>query len=394
MKNIEHKIIGQSLDLFHFSEESKGNVFWHHKGYLLYRIIEQYIRDVVSNNGYQEVKSPQLLDSSLWKMSGHWDKYKDNMFVLDNDSMQLALKPMNCPCHIQIFKQGIVSYKDLPIRMSEFGCCHRNEVSGSLNGLFRMRGFVQDDAHIFCSESQIVSEVKDFCKILIEVYEKFGFGKDSIKVMFSDRPEKRIGDDSLWDEAEMSLISVLDDMGFDYGVNKGEGAFYGPKIEFILKDNLEREWQCGVLQLDFNMPQRLNAFYIDSNNHKKNPVMLHRAILGSMERFIGILLEHYQGKLPFWLAPNQVVVCGISNEVDDYCEEINNSLKSIGIRSVVNIDSEPFSVKVAKCYEQCIPYLVIIGKREMSNKFIMVKDMYSSKQISMNIEDAKAFFNI
>jgi len=393
MKHLDHKSIGQNLELFHFQEESQGNVFWHHKGYVLYKIVEDYIREVILNNDYIEVKSPQLLDSSLWKKSGHWDKYKENMFIVkDDEEKELAIKPMNCPCHVQIFNQGIVSYKELPIRMSEFGSCHRNEMSGSLNGLFRMRGFVQDDAHIFCSEEQIVDEVKNFFVILLKVYSKFGFEMDNIKVMFSDRPDKRIGSDELWDMSESSLLESLKDMGFEYGLNEGDGAFYGPKIEFVLRDNLGRDWQCGVLQLDFNMPQRLDAFYVDKDGSKKHPVMIHRAILGSMERFIGILLEHHQGKLPFWLSPEQVVVSGISNELDDYCGEVHALLKENGIRSKLDLEAEPFKVKVAKHYDKKIPYICILGKRELESKCVAVKDLRNNKQEVIELDKLIEYF--
>lgn len=393
MKKIDHKAIGNHLDLFHFQEEAQGNVFWHHNGYLLYRIIEDYIRDIVLKNDYSEVKSPQMIDASLWQKSGHWDKYKEFMFVIDDeDGSPQAIKPMNCPGHVQIFNHGIVSYKDLPIKMSEFGCCHRNELSGSLNGLFRMRSFSQDDAHIFCSEDMIVKEVKDFCDMLLEVYSKFGFEKDKIKVKFSDRPINKIGSDKLWDMAEESLLQSLKELGFDYEINKGEGAFYGPKIEFVLEDNLGRDWQCGVLQLDFNMPKRLDAFYIDKDGEKKHPVMIHRAILGSMERFIAILLEHHQGKLPFWLSPQQVVVSGISNELDDYCDEVNKILKDNGIRSSMDLASEPFKVKVAKHYDKNIPYLCILGKRELENKSVAIKNLRNNKQEVIKLENIADYF--
>lgn len=281
---LDHRDIGKKLDLFHFQEEAIGSVFWHHNGYIIYKIIENYIRDLVLNNGYMEVKSPQLLSSELWKKSGHLDKYSDYMFLFDED--KLGLKPMNCPCHIQIFNNNIVSYKQLPIRMSEFGCCHRNENSGSLNGLFRLRQFVQDDAHIFCSEHQIESEVEKFFKELFVVYEKFGFKREDLQIKLSLRPENRIGSDDIWDKSEDQLRRALNNLNISYEENLGEGAFYGAKIEVVLKDSLDRHWQCGVIQLDFNLPDRLNANYIDSDGLKKRPVMIHRAMLGSIERFI------------------------------------------------------------------------------------------------------------
>lgn len=293
----------------------------------------------------------------------------------------------NCPCHIQIYNKGVISYKDLPIRMSEFGSCHRNEMSGSLNGLLRMRSFVQDDAHIFCREDQIINEVKEFCNILLQVYSKFGFDKDSIKIMFSDRPEKRIGSDDIWDLSESNLLDALREMDFNFSVNKGEGAFYGPKIEFILKDNLDREWQCGVLQLDFNLPNRLNAYYVDENNKKQHPVMIHRAILGSLERFIGILLEHHQGKLPFWLSPIQVNVCSINKNVNKYCEEINNKLINLGIRSELDISNEKFNIKMAKKYKNKIPYVIVIGEKEMKDNMISIKNLRDGSQRIMDINE-------
>ncbi|SRR6266403_43829 len=382
----DHRIIGRKMNLFHFQEESQGSVFWHHNGYVLYRLIENYIREKISEQDYIEVKSPQLVDKKLWEKSGHWSKFKENMFIVKDEDKELAIKPMNCPCHIEIFKQGIVSYKELPIRMSEFGSCHRNENSGSLNGLFRLRSFVQDDAHIFCMKEQIVEEAEKFCKLLIDVYSEFGFKE--VEVKLSDRPEKRIGSDELWDLAESSLKEASKNLKWE--LNKGEGAFYGPKLEFILKDSLGREWQCGTLQLDFNLPVRLDAFYVNQEGEKENPVMIHRAILGSMERFIGILLENSDGWLPFWLAPEQIVIAGISNEQDEYCKEIYDILKK-KYRVKLDIRSEKINSKIAELYERKAQYLIVIGKREVNENKVSIKNLKDNSQISIDKKDLIEF---
>ena len=381
MEKLDHKSLGRELDLFHFDDISSGDVFWHHKGNIIYRIIENYIREVIFDNGYIEVKSPILIDQSLWGRSGHMDKYRDNIFMVGDSVM----KPMNCPAHINIFNSNIVSYRDLPIRMAEFGRVFRNENSGSLNGLLRLKSFVQDDAHIFCSEDQIVGEVKNFCRILFEVYKKFGF--EDVEIAFSDRPEKRIGSDEIWDLAENSLVLAMQDLGLEYSLNKGEGAFYGPKIEFILSDQLGRKWQCGVLQLDFNMAERLGAVYIDSSGSKKNPIMLHRAILGSLERFIAILLENYQGRLPFWLSPIQVSICSINNKVDEYCKEIFDILMKNNIRVRLDIYSDRIDKKILNVYDQKIPYAIVIGNKEMESRKVMIKNMRENSQELESIDN-------
>lgn len=381
---LDHKEIGKKLNLFHFQEESVGSVFWHHNGYVIFRVIESYIREFILNRGYIEVKSPQLLNESIWQKSGHLDKYSDGMFLFKDES--LGLKPMNCPCHVQIYNNDIVSYKQLPIRMSEFGCCHRNENSGSLNGLFRLRQFVQDDAHIFCSDEQIESEVKKFFEELFIVYDKFGFKKEDLMIKLSLRPENRIGSDEIWDMSENQLRNALDSMQIPYEENLGEGAFYGAKIEIVLKDSLDRHWQCGVVQLDFNLPDRLDASYINSDGKKSRPVMIHRAMLGSIERFIGILLEHHRGKLPLWLSPIQIMICNISDGSKEYAELIYQKLKN-RYRVGLNIDNLKINSKISKSYDQNIPYMIIVGDQEkMSNK-ICLKDMRNNKQIVINLED-------
>ncbi|MEM7617610.1 MAG: threonine--tRNA ligase, partial [Pseudomonadota bacterium] len=321
----DHRKLGKAMNLFHFSEEAIGQVFWHDKGWKLYQLLEQYIRDKLREHDYQEVKTPILVNRSLWEKSGHWDKFRENMFTSESEEKTLAIKPMNCPGHVQIFNQGIKSYRDLPLRMMEFGACHRNEPSGALHGLMRVRGFTQDDAHIFCTTEQIQSETKAFCDLLLEIYKDLGF--DEVAVKFSDRPEKRAGSDEVWDKAEEALKKAVEITGLEYSMNPGEGAFYGPKLEFVLRDAIGRDWQCGTIQVDFVLPERLNANYIGKDGEKHRPVMLHRAILGSLERFIGILIEQYNGNLPFWLAPEQIVVTTISESVNDYAEEVFKTLK-------------------------------------------------------------------
>ncbi|MEQ9116045.1 MAG: threonine--tRNA ligase [Rickettsiales bacterium] len=381
----DHRKIGRDLDLFHIQEEAPGMVFWHNKGWAVYRIVENYIRNKIAQHDYIEVKTPTLVDRSLWEKSGHWEKFRENMFVSeDEDKRVMALKPMNCPCHIEIFKKGLKSYRDLPLRMAEFGSCHRNEPSGSLHGLMRVRGFVQDDAHIFCTKDQITSETVAFCDLLKEVYKDFGFHHISIK--FSDRPEKRSGSDEIWNEAESSLMNALKSTGLPYTINKGEGAFYGPKLEFVLKDAIGREWQCGTLQVDFVLPERLQASYIGKDGDKHVPVILHRAILGSLERFIGILIEEHEGKFPFWLAPEQVSVLNITDEVRDYAVEINELLQEKQFRSVLDISNEKINYKVRQHSHQKIPVLVIIGKKERESRTVSIRELGSNdtKTISLS----------
>jgi threonyl-tRNA synthetase len=387
----DHRKIGKELGLFHFQEEAQGMVFWHEKGYTLWRIIENYIRNKLEQNGYFEVKTPLLLDRKLWEASGHWEKFRENMFISEVDKEVLALKPMSCPCHVQIFKQGIKSYKDLPIRMAEFGSCHRYESSGSLHGTMRVRNFTQDDAHIFCTEEQITDETIKFCNSLIEVYKDFGF--EEISVKFSDRPSVRAGSDATWDKAENALKEAVNKAGLKYTLNPGEGAFYGPKLEFVLKDAVGRDWQLGTLQVDFVLPERLDANYISAQGAKTRPVMLHRAIIGTFERFIGVLIEHYSGRLPLWLAPIQVSVATITNEVDDYGNLVYDSLKKSGIRCTIDTSAEKINYKIRNLFNQKIPIIAIIGKEERKENMVSIRLLGANDQINnkMSVEDLIKF---
>jgi threonyl-tRNA synthetase len=382
----DHRKLGKELDLFHFQEEAQGMVFWHDKGWSIYRTIEQYIRNRIRKAGYIEVKTPVLVDKSLWEASGHWEKFRDDMFALNLDSDKiLALKPMNCPCHVQIFKQGIKSYRDLPLRMSEFGLCHRNEASGALHGLMRVRALVQDDAHIFCTEEQINSETVNFCTLLTDVYKDFGFTE--IKIKFSDRPKVRAGTDEIWDKAESSLKQAVEQAGYSYVLSPGDGAFYGPKLEFCLKDSIGREWQCGTLQVDFVLPERLDSSYITANGEKKRPVMLHRAIIGSFERFIGILIEEYAGSFPLWLAPVQVAVATITSDLNDYAININKLLVEGGVRSAIDISPEKINYKIRCFSKQKVPIIAIIGKQEMLNNTVTIRQLGSDEQKNLSIQE-------
>ena len=383
----DHRKLGQQLDLFHMQEEAPGCCFWHPRGWTLYTIIQNYMRKKLQAHGYIEVKTPQIVSKTLWEKSGHWAKYREHMFItrIDEEDMDFAIKPMNCPCHVEIFKNKIRSYKDLPIRMAEFGKCHRYEPSGSLHGLMRVRGFVQDDAHIFCSEDQIASECVAFYQLLKEVYDDFGF-KD-IKVKFSDRPEMRVGSDALWDKAEKALREPMEQMGIDMELNKGEGAFYGPKLEFTLRDAIGREWQCGTFQVDFNLGQRLGAEYTDADGSKKAPVMLHRAVLGSFERFIAILIENHAGALPLWLAPVQAVVIGVSNDFDKEVENIKNQLVATGIRCECDLSKETVSYKVRHHSEMKIPYIITIGKKELEDGTLSVRKFGEMKNKNVGVEE-------
>jgi threonyl-tRNA synthetase len=381
----DHRKIGRQLDLFHIQEEATGSVFWHHKGYIIYREIENYIRHKIEQNGYVEVKTPQLIDKVLWEKSGHWEKFHDNMFIAESENRLLAVKPMNCPGHVQIFNQDLKSYRQLPLRMAEFGSCHRNESSGSLHGIMRVRAFTQDDAHIFCEEHQINDETLAFCELLKEVYRDFGF--HDILVKFSTRPEKRAGSDEVWDKAEKALEQAIKHAGLEYQLNPGEGAFYGPKLEFTLVDALKREWQCGTLQVDFVLPERLDVNYIAQDGSKKRPVMLHRAILGSLERFIGILIENYAGKFPLWLAPVQVVVATITNEFDDYAKMVFKKLQASGIRVQIDLDSQKISYKIREHSLQKVPYIVAIGKIEAMNNKVSVRKIGSDQQEVVDLNE-------
>ncbi|HAQ50163.1 MAG TPA: threonine--tRNA ligase [Gammaproteobacteria bacterium] len=367
----DHRKLGKTLDLFHIQEEASGMIFWHDNGWRLYRHIEDYIRDILKQHHYQEVKTPQVVDRVLWEKSGHWDKFGDMIFSTHSENRDYAIKPMNCPCHVQIFNQGVKSYRDLPLRMAEFGSCHRNEPSGTLHGLMRLRGFTQDDAHIFCTEDQIQQEVASFIKLLQTVYADFGF--DDILIKLSTRPEKRVGSDAVWDKSEQALALALDTKGLDWQYLPGEGAFYGPKIEFSLKDCLGRIWQCGTIQVDFSMPERLEANYIDAEGNKQVPVMLHRAVLGSLERFIGILIEQYAGALPTWLAPQQVAVMAINESQAEYVRQTTKTLLSHGIRVEHDLRNEKIGFKIREHTLRRVPYLIIIGDREVKDNSVAVR---------------------
>ncbi|MEW8354094.1 MAG: threonine--tRNA ligase [Candidatus Thiodiazotropha sp.] len=367
----DHRKIGKAQDLFHTQEEAPGMAFWHDKGWRIYLTIQDYIRDKLKAHGYQEVHTPQVIDRTLWEKSGHWEKFRDDIFITETDDRVYAIKPMNCPAHIQIYNHGLKSYRDLPLRLAEFGSCHRNEPSGTLHGLMRVRNFVQDDAHIFCSEEQILGEVEAFNNLLLEVYRDFGF--DEVLVKLSTRPEKRVGSDEVWDKAEKALEDALNQQGLDWELQPGEGAFYGPKIEFSLRDCLGRIWQLGTIQLDFSMPERLGASYIAEDNSKQVPVMLHRAILGSLERFIGILIEHYAGALPLWLAPVQVVLMNITDRQSEYLTKCLKSLQDNGFRVESDLRNEKIGFKIREHTLMRVPYLLVIGDREMEEGTVAVR---------------------
>ncbi|AHC39632.1 threonine--tRNA ligase [Ehrlichia muris] len=382
----DHRKIGKELELFHIQNEACGQIFWHTKGWTIYRIIEEYIRKKLESNGYIEVKTPILLNKELWEKSGHWDKFRENMFLSEAEDKTLAIKPMNCPCHIQIFNSKIRSYRDLPIRMAEFGTCHRYEASGALHGLMRVRGFTQDDAHIFCTESQITSEALKFCNLLMEVYKDFGF--TDILVRFSDRPENRAGSDETWDKAEAALKKSVEAANLSYVLNPGDGAFYGPKLEFVLTDAIGREWQCGTLQMDFVLPERLGAYYIGSDGKKHHPIMLHRAILGTFERFIGILIEHYAGKFPMWLAPIQLSILTISEDATDYANSLRIKAEAHNIRVELDTTNEKITYKIRNHIHKKIPVFWIIGKKEVEENSVSIRYLGSNKQYVMHIDKA------
>ena len=358
----DHRKLGKKHSLFHIQEESPGMIFWHPNGWTIYQVLEKYIREILKKNDYLEIKTPQAVDKSLWEKSGHWEKFRDDMFTTASENRTYAIKPMNCPCHIQVFNQGLKSYKDLPIRLAEFGSCHRNEPSGALHGLMRVRNFTQDDAHIFCTEDQIQEEVSTFIDLVFEVYKTFGF--DEIIIKLSTRPEKRVGSEEIWDKSEGSLTKALDNKNLKWELQPGEGAFYGPKIEFSLKDCLNRVWQCGTIQVDFSMPIRLDATYVDIDNEKRNPVMLHRAILGSFERFIGILIEQYEAKFPIWLAPYQIILLSITDRNIEKCLKFNELINNNGYRSKVDIRNEKIGYKIREATIGRIPLIAVIGDKE------------------------------
>ena len=386
----DHRRLGREMDLFHMQEEAQGSVFWHEKGWKLYRTVESHVRARLEAENYREVKTPQLVDRSLWEKSGHWDKFRENMFTTvpehDDADKVLALKPMNCPCHVQIFRLGSKSYRDLPLRMAEFGSCHRNEPSGALHGIMRVRQFTQDDAHIFCTEDQIISETKAFCDLLTSVYRDFGF--TDVAVKFSDRPELRAGEDAIWDKAEAALQEASEAAGLAMTLNPGEGAFYGPKLEFVLRDAIGRDWQCGTLQVDFVLPERLDATYTGPDGEKYRPVMLHRAILGSLERFVGILIENYAGRLPLWLAPEQVAVCTITGEVDAYAKTVLAALTEAGISARLDIRNEKINFKVREHSHSKIPVILALGKREAEENTVSMRRLGFKHQKSLTLNEA------
>ena len=390
-EEVDHRKLGKEMDLFHFQEEAPGMVFWHPKGWTIYTQLQQYVREMQKKAGYFEVNTPEVVDRKLWEKSGHWDKYRENMFITEideehaNEKRTNALKPMNCPNHVQIYNQGIKSYRDLPFRLSEFGKCHRYEASGTMHGLMRVRGFTQDDAHIFCTEDQIESETKNFIDLLSAMYSDLGFS--DFKIKLSTRPEKRIGNDASWDKAEKALQDAIEKLKLPYTIDEGDGAFYGPKLDFVLTDAIGRKWQCGTLQVDFNLPGRFDSTYIGADGSKHTPVLLHRAALGSFERFIGILLENYEGKLPLWLSPTQTVIAAITDEANDYADELNKTLLSHKLRTEVDIRNEQISYKVREHSLNKVPYIVAVGKKEVVDKTVSVRKLGSDKNTVMNADD-------
>ena len=387
----DHRKIGKEMDLFHFQDEAPGMVFWHSDGWTIYRNLRNFVRSRLQESGYIEVNTPQVIDRKLWEASGHWDKYRENMFITEideehaNEKRVNALKPMNCPGHVQIYNQGIKSYKDLPLKYAEFGLCHRYERSGTMHGLMRVRAFTQDDGHIFCTENQIESETGLFIEFLSSLYSDLGFKEFDIKL--STRPEMRVGSDEIWDKAEAALESAIKNLGYPYRIDEGDGAFYGPKLDFVLTDAIGRDWQCGTFQLDFNLAERLDAQYVGEDGNKHYPVMIHRAVLGSFERFIGILIENYAGKLPFWLAPKQVVVASIVSDVNDYAEEIANRLKKLGIRAEVDLRNEKIGYKVREHSTRKVPFIFAIGNNEKAEKSVSIRQIGSTETISMSIDE-------
>ena len=383
----DHRRLGRVMDLFHFQEEAPGAVFWHPKGWILFQSLINFMRDQQNAAGYQEINTPEVMSRSLWEASGHWDSFADNMFTTETvDGKHYAIKPMNCPGHVQVFKQGITSYRDLPVRLAEFGKCHRYEPSGALHGMMRVRAFTQDDAHIFCTAEQITEESIAVCDLILGIYHDFGF--DNIRIKFADRPEVRVGEDAVWDQAEAALVKALEVAGLDYTHNPGEGAFYGPKLEFVLRDAIGRDWQCGTLQVDLNMPGRLGATYIGEDGNKHLPVMLHRAIFGSLERFMGILIEHHAGNLPLWLAPVQVKVLTITSDADDYAKEVAATLLANGLRAESDLRNEKISYKVREHSVAKIPVQFAVGQRELENRSVAVRRLGSKKQQVISLDEA------
>ena len=383
----DHRKLGREMDLFHFQEESPGSIFWHNKGWDVFMRLQNYLRNKQTKAGYEEINTPDMLDRSLWEKSGHWEKFKENMFTIDTeDERVFALKPMNCPGCIQVFNQGIKSYKDLPIKMSEFGKVHRYEPSGSVHGMMRVRSFTQDDAHIFCTEDQITDVCIEVTNLILEIYKYFGFS--NIKINYSDRSKKKVGDDNIWDKSEKALLKAIKEAGVEYEINKGEGAFYGPKIEFVLKDAINREWQCGTVQVDFNLPERLNANYVNEKGEKQRPVLIHRALFGSLERFLGILIEHYNGKLPFWLAPTQVSVCTITEKFNDFGDEIYKKLSELGIKVDFDLRNEKINYKIREHSHKKVPIILIIGEKEKKENSVTIRELSIDKQKFLKLDKA------
>ena len=387
----DHRKLGKALELFHFQDEAPGMVFWHPNGWAIYRALEDYMRKRLTAADYKEIRTPQVVDRKLWEKSGHWDKYRENMFITEideehaNEKRTNALEPMNCPCHVQVYNQGLKSYRDLPLRLAEFGSCHRYEPSGSLSGLMRVRGFVQDDAHIFCTEDQIEAETAAFIELLSSIYKDLGFEKFDIK--FSARPETRVGSDEVWDKAEAALEAAVKQVTDDYEVDPGEGAFYGPKLDFKLTDAIGREWQCGTLQADFNLPERLDAEYVAEDSSKKRPVMMHRAILGSFERFIGILIENTGGRFPLWLSPRQVVVTTIVSDADEYAEGVVKALRTVGLRAEGDYRNEKINYKVREHSDQAVPYILAVGRNEVEEHTVSVRKLGEKGQKVMRLDE-------
>ena len=383
----DHRRLGREMDLFHFQEEAIGQAFWHRKGWTLYRAIETYMRTRLEAAGYEEVKTPLLYDRVLWEKSGHWEKFREHMFTADTeDDRTLAVKPMNCPGHVQIFRQGIKSYRDLPLRMAEFGSCHRYEPSGALHGLMRVRAFTQDDAHIFCTEDQVTAETLNFCDLLLSIYRDFGF--EEVVVKFSDRPEVRAGEDATWDKAEGALMEAVKEAGLDFSLNPGEGAFYGPKLEFVLRDAIGRDWQCGTLQVDFVLPERLNAEFVGEDGQKHRPVMLHRAILGSFERFIGILIENYAGRMPFWLSPVQIIIATITDAADEYAQEVQAACAKAGLRAELDLRNEKINYKVREHSLAKVPAIIVVGANEVADRTVAIRRLGGKSQEVLALAEA------
>ena len=386
----DHRRLGREMDLFHFQEESPGSIFWHNKGWDVFMRLKNYLRKKQFKAGYEEINTPDMLDRSLWEKSGHWEKFKENMFTINTeDERVFALKPMNCPGCIQVFNQGIKSYKDLPVKISEFGKVHRYEPSGAVHGMMRVRSFTQDDAHIFCTEDQITQECIEVTNLILEIYKDFGF--ENIKINYADRPEKRVGDNKIWDKSEKALLAAIKKAGVEYKINKGEGAFYGPKIEFVLKDAINREWQCGTVQVDFNLPERLNANYINEKGEKKRPVLIHRALFGSLERFLGILIEHYNGKFPFWLAPTQVAVCTITEKFNNFGNKIYKELSELGIKVDFDSRNEKINYKIREHSHKKVPIILIIGEKEQKEQSVTLRELSIKDQRFLKIDKATEY---